>query len=250
MTGDVNSPLRSYLLMLRWQYLRMRGILPLLVVMQVLLGLGVVFGLVFLVPHVSSPVALYFATGAPTLSLVMIGLSVVPQETALSRTDGRFAYLSALPLPRLAPMLADVTFWLFVQLPGTVITLLVAVARFHLHLHVNPALLLLSLLLIALTTSSLGYAIAVSLRPSLVSPLSSALSIVLLLFAPINFPLSRLPGWLQGVHRVLPISYQADLVRGSLTGGYGTRPALALAVVGGWCAVALLISGRAVGRPS
>jgi len=41
----------------------------------------------------------------------------------MARTNGRFAYVAALPVPRLAPMCADVTFWLLVQLPGWVVTL-------------------------------------------------------------------------------------------------------------------------------
>src|SRR5207248_663344 len=88
---------------------------------QVALGVGVIYGFSFLVPHVTPTVALFFATGAPTLSIILIGLTVVPQETAQSRTDGRQTYLAALPVPRLAPMLAEVSFWLLVTYMADVV---------------------------------------------------------------------------------------------------------------------------------
>ncbi|HLI53696.1 MAG TPA: hypothetical protein VKU88_05175, partial [Acidimicrobiales bacterium] len=54
------------------------------------------------------------------------------------------------------------------------------------------------------------------------------------------------PGWLQDVHRVLPIRYMADLVRYALAGPQAgaTRPALAFAIVGAWCAGALVMTSR------
>src|SRR4051794_41388969 len=121
---------RSYLLLLRWQLLRNRQLFLLMVTIQVALGVGVIYGFSFLVPHVTPMTALFFATGAPTLSLILMGLTVLPQEIAQARTSGRFTYVAALPVPRLAPMLADVSFWLLVQLPGTVLTLLLASLRF------------------------------------------------------------------------------------------------------------------------
>jgi ABC-2 type transport system permease protein len=234
-------------MLLRWQLLRMRRTLPLLLLVQVALGAGVIYGFAFLIPKMTASVALFFTTGAPTLSLLLVGLTIVPQETAQSRLDGRYLYLSALPVPRLAPMLADVTFWLMVQLPGTAITLLLAVVRFHLRLHLELTVVP-AVVLVALTAAAVGYALATTLPPPATGAVSSFVSIALLLFSPINFPLSRLPLALQDVHRVLPVAYMADIVRGSLTGRYYADPRLAFGVVAAWCAAGLVISARAAGR--
>jgi ABC-2 type transport system permease protein len=238
---------RSFALMLRWHFLRQRQLLVLLVAIQIALGVGVIYGFAFLVPHVTPSVALFFATGAPTLTLILLGLTVVAQETALSRSNGRYDYVTALPIPRLTPMLSEVTFWLLVQLPGTIVTLLLASLRFDVDLHVSP-LVVPAFLLVSLTGAAVGYAIAVALSPTATQQVSQFLSIALLLFSPINFPLSRLPEVLQDVHRVLPITYMADLIRGGLTGRYGVAPGLAYGVVAAYCVVGLAFSARAARR--
>jgi ABC-2 type transport system permease protein len=243
----MSAVIRSYGLLLRWQVQRNRQLLFLLVAIQVALGVGMIYGFSFLLPHVTPEVAIFFATGAPTLSMILIGLTVVPQETALARTNGRFAYVAALPVPRLAPMFADVTFWLLVQLPGWVVTLVLAVLHFHLHLKVEPWIVP-AVALVSLSAAAVGYGVAVWFPPGAVNQVSQFMSIGLLLFSPINFPLDRLPVWLQDVHRALPVTYMADLVRGGLTGRYDVSRLLAFAVVAGYCAVGLTLAAWAARR--
>ena len=244
MTTDV---VRSYGLLLRWQVMRTRRLLVTLVLMQTALGIGIIYGFGFLVPHMTPTVALFFTTGAPTLSMILIGLTVVAQETAQARVSGRFGYISALPVPRLAPMLAEVTYWLLIQMPGWLVTLLLAVLHFHVHLHVS-LLIVPALMLVSLSAAAVGYGLAVSAPPAATTQVSQFLSIALLLFSPINFPLERLPQWLQDVHRVLPITYMADLIRGGLTGHYDVGRGLAFLVVGAYCALGLVLAARAAQR--
>ena len=241
------TAVRSYALLLRWQLMRTRQLLVTLVLMQTALGVGIIYGFGFLVPHITPTVALFFTTGAPTLSMILIGLTVVAQETAQARVAGRFGYIAALPVPRLAPMLAEVTYWLLIQLPGWLVTLLLAVVHFHVHLHVS-VLVVPALVLVSLTAAAVGYGVAVSAPPAATTQVTQFLSIALLLFSPINFPLDRLPAWLQDLHRVLPITYMADLVRGSLTGRYDASAGLAFLVVGTYCAFGLALAARAARR--
>jgi ABC-2 type transport system permease protein len=240
---------RSYGLLFRWQLLRNRQLFVLLATIQIALGVGVIFGFSYLVPQITPQVALFFATGAPTLTLILMGLTLVPQETALARTNGRFDYVSALPVPRLAPMFADVSYWLLVQLPGTIVTLLLAAWRFDVHFHLT-GLVVPAIVLVSLTSAAVGYGVAVTFPPSATTQVTQFLSIALLLFSPIEFPLSRLPEWLQEVHRALPITYMADVIRGGLTGQYGASKALAFAVLAGYCVAGLALSVRAANRRS
>lgn len=243
----MSAGLRSYLLLLRWNLLRNRRILVLITTVQVALGIGIIYGFGFLVPQVTPTVALFLATGAPTLGMILTGLTVVTQEVAQARISGRFGYVAALPVPRLAPMLAEVTYWVLVQLPGWIATLLVAVVHFSISLHVG-VLIVPAVVLVSLTAASIGYAIAVTTPAQAATQLSSFLSIALLLFSPINFPIDRLPGWLQDVHRILPITYMADAIRGGLTGRFTDSAPLVFGVVAAWCAGGLGLSVRAARR--
>ena len=239
--------LDSYRLLLRWQFMRFRTTIPVLVLIQVFLAVGVVYGLAFLVPNIDATTALYLSTGAPTLSLVLLGLNVVPQEVTQGRISGRYEYVKALPVPRLAPLAAEVTFWLAVQLPGTALALAIAAARFDIGLDIGWAVLP-AVLLVALTGASVGYALAAAMQPQLASQVTGFLGVVLLLFSPINFPAQRMPGFLEVIHAALPVQYMADLIRGSLTGDYERSMTVAFLVVAAWCAAGLAISYRAATR--
>ena len=239
--------LDSYCLLLRWQLMRYRTTIPVLVLIQVMLAVGVVYGLAFLVPDIDRTTALYLSTGAPTLTLILLGLNAVPQEVTQGRIAGRYDYLMSLPVPRLAPLASEITFWLAVQVPGTAVALAIAAARFDIGLDIDWAVVP-AIVLVALTAASVGYALAVGFQPQVATQISGFIGILLLLFSPINFPADRMPGFLQAIHQVLPVQYMADLVRGGLTGVYETSAATAFAVVGGWCVAGLAISYRAATR--
>lgn len=239
--------LRSYWLLLTWDLLRRRRILPMIVLIQVALSVGVVYGMAFLVPNIDQRSAVYLATGAPTLTILILGLTVVPQEVAQAKLTGRLDWFSTMPVPRLAPLASEITYWLLAALPGTVLALLVASYRFDFGLQVSP-LVVPALLLVAASASSVGYAMATASPPQATQQISSFVSIGVLLFSPVTLPAERLPEALQAVHAVLPVESMADIVRWSLTGSYVDDVAQAFALVAGWCVVALLLSARIATR--
>jgi ABC-2 type transport system permease protein len=243
----VRAWLGSYRLLFRWLVLRFRSFLPLLVTIQVCLGIGVVYGLALLIPHIDPASALYLTTGAPTLALILLGLNILPSEVSQGRISGRYDYIVSLPVPRLAPVAAEVTFWLAIQIPGTVLALLVASLRFHITLNIGWVVVP-AIALVALTGASVGYAMAVLLKPQITNQVTAFMALMILLFSPINFPAHRMPAVLRAIHQVLPIQYMADVVRGSLTGQYTDSAALAFGVVGAWCVVGLGVSYRAATR--
>lgn len=238
---------RSYWLLLQWDVLRRRRVLPLIVLIQVALSVGVVYGLSFLLPDIDPRSAVFLATGAPTLTILILGLTVVPQEVAQSKLVGRLDWFATLPVPRLAPLASEITYWLMAALPGTVLALVVASRRFDFGLQVSP-LVVPALLLVAGTASAVGYAIASASPPSATQQICSFVSIGVLLFSPVSLPAEQLPPALQAVHDVLPIESMADVVRWSLTGKYVTDPARAFALVSVWCVGALLLSARVATR--
>jgi hypothetical protein len=47
---------------------------------------------------------------------------------------------------------------------------------------------------------------------------------------------------LADLHRILPVKYAADAVRGTLVEGYGQDLGLALLVLSSWCVIGLVIN--------
>lgn len=243
----MTESIRAFRLLLRWQYFQMRRELPMLIGIQVVLALGIVYGLAFLIPNIDQRAAAFLATGAPTITLLIIGLS--PQEVSRDKVSGRHEYIRALPVPRLALPAARLVFWLLVQIPGTALAIVVAATRFDFALHVSLAIVP-AVVLVALSSTAVGHGLGEVMRPEAAFQAGSFLSVMVLLFSPVNFPVERLPGWLEAVHLVLPIKYMADLIRWSLTGGFAENIPLAFAIVSLWCALGVTACWRAaLSRP-
>lgn len=239
--------LRSYGLMLRWNAIRMRVMLPLFAVVQVGLGIGVIVGFGYLLPTVDQTSALFLSTGGPTIGLITLGLVLAPQLVAQSRSEGAAEFDRTLPVPQMATLAADITGWVLAALPGIVISLVVATLRYHIVLSVSP-LVVPAFMLVALTATAVGYSIAYGLPPVLVNLASQVLIFFTLLFSPVSFPVDRLPGWLQAVHVVLPIRYMAQVIRETLsvpTGGVSGTPFLILAA---WAVAGLALTYRVMSR--
>ena len=132
------TALRSYLLLIRWQALRYRQLLPLMVIVQAALSFGIVAGYPLLFPELDQNTILFLATGAPAVALLTMGLVLVPQIVSGAKTEGSLEYVRTLPVPRLVFLLADLTVWAVIVLPGVVFAVAVAAFRFNLDLSVTP----------------------------------------------------------------------------------------------------------------
>ena len=241
------SALRSYRLLLAWQARRLKGFLPLAIVVQALFALGIVVGYPMLFPQMDRLTILFLATGAPTITLITMGVVAVPQLVAQAKTEGTLDYMRALPVPRLVYLFADLTVWLAVVLPGVAFAIVVGAVRFDLDLAVTP-LVVPAMLLVALTATSMGYAIA-SLLPQMVANLLTQILVVfVLMFSPLNFPADRLPGWLAAVHQVLPFQAMGEVVRGTLASGMFPVGGAAFALLGAWCLASFVVTYRILSR--
>jgi ABC-2 type transport system permease protein len=239
--------LRSYLLLIRWQALRYKWLLPLTMVVQGLFAFGIVAGYPLLFPEIDKGTILFLATGAPAISLLMMGLVAVPQVVAQGKTEGSLEYVRSLPIPRLAFLLADLSVWTAIVLPGVVIAVVIAELRFGLDLSVSP-LVVPAFLLVALTASCVGYALATVMPPMVASVVSQVLIVFVLMFSPLSFPAARLPDWLRAIHSVLPIQSMGEVVRGSLASTAFPLQSGSFLVLGAWCAGSLVAATVALNR--
>jgi ABC-2 type transport system permease protein len=241
------NALRSYRLLVVWQGRRMKMFLPLGIVVQTLLALGIVAGYPLLFPTMDKTTVLYIATGGPAVSLITIGLVAVPQLVSQAKTQGTLDYMRTLPVPRLAYLLADLTVWLVCVVPGVVFSVVVAAVRFGLDLQVS-ILVVPAVLLVVLTATSIGYALASLLPPMLAQMISQVLVVFILMFSPLNFPADRLPGWLAAIHNVLPIQAMGQVMRGTIASNTFPITTGAFLLLGAWCAASFTATGFVMTR--
>jgi ABC-2 type transport system permease protein len=216
-------------------------------VVQGLFAFGIVAGYPLLFPEIDKGTILFLATGAPAISLLMMGLVAVPQVVAQGKTEGSLEYVRSLPIPRLAFLLADLSVWTAIVLPGVVIAVVIAELRFGLDLSVSP-LVAPAFLLVALTASCVGYALATVMPPMVASVVSQVLIVFVLMFSPLSFPATRLPDWLRAIHSVLPIQSMGEVVRGSLASTAFPLGCGSFLVLGAWCAGSLVATLVALNR--
>ena len=239
--------LRSYLLLIRWQALRQKTFIPFAVVIQGLFSLGIVIGYPMLFPQLDRTTILFLATGAPSITLITMGLVAVPQQVAQARTEGTLDYMRSLPIPRVIYLLSDLTVQLAIVVPGVIFGVGVATLRFSLPLEVTPAVVP-AVLLVVFTAASVGYAMASILPPLMAQLLTQVLVVLVFMFSPLNFPAERLPEWLAALHRVLPIQAMGEVMRGALAPGTFPLTAGAFAVLGAWALGSFLVTWRVRAR--
>jgi ABC-2 type transport system permease protein len=233
--------LRSYTLLIRWQALRLKTFLPLAFVVQSLFAFGIVVGYPLFFPQIDDMTVLFLATGAPAVTLITMGVVVLPQVVAQSKLEGSLEFMRSLPVPRMAYLMADLSVWTAVVLPGVVFGVAVGAWAFDLALSIS-ILIVPAVLLVVTTAAALGYAMASVLPPMMAMLLSQVLVFGVLLFSPINYPAERLPEWMQTIHSMLPVQAMGEVVRGSLAADIFPLTAAPFVTLAIWCAAALALS--------
>lgn len=242
-----NGALRSTRYLLEWQLRRQAQALPLLILVQTALAVSTVLGYGILIGEVSPEAALFLATGAPTITLITVGLIMTPQLMSQSRLEGSADWLRTLPVPRGAFLAADLTVWTVLALPGLVLGAAVGAIRYDIEYQIQFWIAPVALL-ISLTAAAIGYAFAVLLPPMIAMLLTQLLVFLLLLFSPISFPSANMPEWLQAAHTVLPIEPMANLMRAGLAGQSFDASWRDFAVLLIWCTAAVIAAVLALHR--
>jgi ABC-2 type transport system permease protein len=239
--------LRSYWLLVTWQALRKKAFLPLMMAVQTLFTLGIVLGYPLLFPSIDRTSIYLIATGAPAIAMVSVGLVGLPQTVGEQKVEGSLAYMRSLPVARLAYLAADLTVWLAVVIPGVILSTVVGAWWFNLDLQVSP-LVVPAVLLVALTSTCVGYAMASALPYMLTVIATQVIVVFVMMFSPITFLPSKLPGWLATIHAVLPIQAMGEVTRGSLAPNVFGLSAVPFLVLGAWCAFGFAVTYAAMTR--
>ena len=239
---------RSYMQVFKWELLSLRLMLPLMIVLQILMGAGFAIGLGFLFADISAEQALFITTGSSVLPLLMIGFVIVPQQVAQQKLEGAYEFFFALPVSRMSMYLATMSVWSIVGLPAVVVALAAASWRYDLTLSVSPWSVPLAFLVVGVGTAigfSLGHAIP---NPRITNVITQVLVFGVFVFSPVNFPADRLPDWLAWVHQWLPAGHAASVMRWALTDGIVDDPTRALVTLLAWLVGAWLVAYAVITR--
>jgi ABC-2 type transport system permease protein len=240
--------MRSFRAMLRWQLTDMRLLLPLTVIVQGLVGVGLVLGFGLLIPDMSPRVALFLSTGAVVVTLVTVGVVMGPQLIAQQKSAGSYDFMWSLPVPRSSASAAWITLNTFIAVPGMVAALVAAVWRYDISFDVS-LMVIPAVGLTLLTGTLFGYALAHAIpKPDVTQLISQLMIFVIFGFAPISYPIENLPRWLAELNEYLPFYPMAVVVRDGLTDGFVTEVGRSYVVLAIWAVIATAISAAVLGR--
>lgn len=230
------SLFHQYKYVFQMQFLRNSQFYIFFAMIQILLAIGIVIGFTYLIPDPSKNSILYLATGAPTLILIITGLVILPQQIGVSKSDGYMDFMRTWPVRRSAIIGADTLLWILITLPGIAVSSLVAHTMFHPGYNVSWTVIP-ALMMIALTSIGVGYGFSYALSPNASSGISQIVVFGAMMFSPVNFPMERLPEWLQTIHHVLPLYSMAEIMRGSLASSVFSVNWIHFVTLSIWCLI-------------
>lgn len=239
---------RSFGLLALRDSIELRPHLQMILILQVIFGVGSVVLYGFVTGRVDVERATFYATGAPVLALLPTGLALVPATVARQKATQVYDYLWTLPVPRTAAALSMFVVFSVAILPGSVLSLVLASVIFDAAVSVSW-LVVPAVALAAGACAAFGYALGHAIQNPRTTGLISNFGVLLaMLYSPISFPIEQFPTWLQQVHLVLPIHHMAVVVRGGLTDGLvdGATYAVSLAYLAAWTAVSWLVVVRVI----
>lgn len=240
--------LHGYAAMVRWHLVSLRLWAATATAIEILSGVGMVYGIGLLAPHLSTRGMLYATTGPAIVALILLGLIFGPQLVAQEKMAGRYEYMLTMPVPRSAAALAWYTVTLLIGLPAAAVTIAAGMVRFGISLSPS-AQLIPALLLGTFAITMAGYALAHAIsKPMATILITQVLVFVAFGYAPINFPSSQMPHWLIDINRALPFLPIANVVRAGLTRGLATDVGVSYLVLAAWAIGSGWLAVLALGR--
>lgn len=174
------------------------------------------------------------------MSAAMVGPAIA---TGFERDYGVLKRLAITPLGRPALITAKTAGILAVEVVQVGVLTAVAVFLGWGSTGAQPFVALGAVLLGTVAFAGLGLLLGGTLPGLTTLAAANGLYVLLLLVGGMIFPLESLPGWLQGVSRLLPPASLADLLHGALEPG-GDVPARAWVVLTAWAAAAPVAAAR------
>lgn len=157
--------------------------------------------------------------GVTIMSIIMIGVSAVPQNQLSLRSTGALNRLRSTPLKASTYVAADLTVNFALGFLGAILTLIVGIMVFQVNAPQHLGSLICALLFSLVTMLALGYTLA-ALYPSLSAAIGigNGLMIVFIMSSGAFFPTNGLSDGVKTVMAFSPVHHITELVRSSWDG--------------------------------
>ena len=189
--------------------------------------------------------AAYFVPSILAMALMQLGIFAAIPLVA-QREKLILKRLSATPLSRATLVGSNVLMRLLIAAAQTALIVGIGVFLFGVTVVGNVLVAVGFVVLGALAFLAIGYVIASYARTEeSANAMTSIVQFPLMFLSGIFFPISFMPGWLQPVAALLPLTYLADALRQTMVGGaaYASLEIDALVLIA-WLIVSFLISAR------
>ncbi len=201
--------------LLRWSLIRHKFYIPVFVIVQIILSVGVIYGFSFVTNANTTLLKSYLCTGAITINIIAVTCVLAPQIVSEAKQNGVFNYQKTLPISRFELLFSDLVIWSIISFPGILISMFVGSISFDISVSIN-LIGILSLIFVIISLILLGFSIAYLLSPNIMTLITQVIMLGGLLFSPIIYPTDRLPLWTEHIYNSLPFVPASKIIRFSL----------------------------------
>lgn len=229
--------LAQYLRVVRIGLLEFRTSWTYLMVFGAIIPLGLLFWLSRMGGELNQERAVFILGGNLVTSIIYGPATGMIGKIGWGKEQRTFDYWAALPLPKLGWVLSTVTVYLLLALPAVVVILVVGALTLGLPL--TNGLWLIPLIPLG-TLSMVGFGAFLGMiapNGQTATLFGNAMVGVVTFLTPTLMPLEQMPTVMQGIARIMPMTYAADAFRLALAGEIGQAMLIDVAI--------LLLSGLA-----
>jgi len=189
--------------------------------------------------------ASYFVPSILAMAIMQLGIfAAIP--LVQQREKLILKRIGATPLPRWTLVGSNVLVRLVIAAGQTVIILAIGIGAFKVEVTGNWLAIVGFVAIGSLAFTALGYVIASFARTEeAANGVTQVVQMPMMFLSGVFFPIALMPDWMQGVAKLLPLTYLGDALRQVMVGGSPFVPlAACFAILLGWLVVCMGISAR------
>jgi len=207
--------MNSYRGLITWSLNRHKFYIPLFIVIQIIIAFAITYGFAFITNASEGIEKSFLYTGGIVINIITVTCVLAPQIVNEAKQNGIFEYQKTLPLARLGILLADVTTWVIIALPGIIVSIIISSLQADMAITVD-FFAMSSMLLAVFALTFVGFSIAYMLPSNVVALITQVIMLGGLLFSPIVYSADRLPAWAEWIYNALPFVPVSNIIRASL----------------------------------